>query len=69
MATMQTARPLMRTGRWMRRDDEGRLRGAHAPRQLGSANVLRLQALGPARDFELHLLAFLQGLEAFHLDR
>src|SRR5512139_1438288 len=53
----------------MRRDDERRTRGPHAPRQLGSANVLRLQALGPARDFELHLLAFLQGLETFHLNR
>src|SRR5512139_1779389 len=53
----------------MRRDDERRTRGPHAPRQLGSANVLRLQALGPARNIELDLLAFLQGLEAFHLDR
>src|SRR5512143_174828 len=53
----------------MRRDGKRRTGGPQSPRQLGSANVLCLQALRPARDFELHFLAFLQGLETFHLDR
>ena len=53
----------------MHRDDEGRSSGLQTPLQLGCANVLRLLALGPARDFELHFLAFLQSFEAFHLNR
>ena len=53
----------------MRRDDERRASGLQTPRQLGFANVLRLQALGAARDIELHFLAFLQSFEAFHLNR
>src|SRR4029079_10975995 len=38
-------------------------------RCLERLDVRRLQALGAAAHFELHLLAFLERLEAAHLDR
>src|ERR671924_2443451 len=40
-----------------------------ARRFLQGLDVVRLQSLGPALHLELDLLAFLEGLEAGHLDR